>query len=292
MTRQYVVCIAGLSQDLFDRAQAVSATRFVPTGQLILKKYPDEGYSAALAGAYISEAAAWVRKQSEPVPISTILLYVNHLGESTSEFVDRFFPFALTIPIAPIDLSSVRNPQSFNTASNKFIDALKDATLRARRMADAVSFQLKDEHRTPLLLPVRNFRSKDFRPLLEDAYRRVGVADDIPAVLRQGFAAFQRKHIGAFDAPNGKQLRCFTDDDLYFIGPGKDRHGYFRHTAKGHHDECVLTAKSRLGGTFAHDFHFDCQPARPLKALYPNCHDEDSSPKPTHVNIAPNDYVI
>jgi hypothetical protein len=81
---------------------------------------------------------------------------------------------------------------------------------------------------------------------------------------------------------------------LYFKSPGSDRHGFFRHPPDpAHHPECLLKARSRLGSPFRHTFHYDCTGVHGrLAATYPNCHGDPVCPKPTHVNIAPSDYVI
>lgn len=286
------MCIAGLSDELFYRVQKTSAKKFAPHGHLILQKLGPTGYSRDLARQLIGNAANWLRQQAESLPISFVLLYVDHKGEELTSFLECFFPFALTTPIKPINLSQAHGRQAINSAFNEFEDTLLRSAHSARRKADEVSLSLKDEHRTPLLLPVRNFQSDEFRPLLKDAYHRVGEAENVSAFLQETFKNFQRTHQTTFERNVSKRQRCFTDQNLYFIGPGRDRHGYFRHSAKGHSDQCVLTARSRLGGRFDHSFHFDCQPVHALKASYCNCHDEDCRPKPTHVNIAPNDYVI
>lgn len=291
MTTKFVVCIAGLATELFQHAQSISSKRFAPHGQLVLRKYPDTGYTKQLADEYIAEAARWVREQNESDRISFVLLYVNHFGQQTSDFVQQFFPFALPIPIQPIDLSATTTKNSVRAAYNKFIEGLVEAAVWGRRTANAVSHALKDEHKTPVLLPVRNFQSPDFRNLLEDVYVHLSDAEDIPRLIQSRFAEFERNNRCIHKTGGGKQ-KCFFDGELYFIGPGKNRHGYFRHRSKGHESNCILTAKSRLGGSFSHDFHYDCQPARGLRSSYANCHDAAQKPKPKHINIAPNDYVI
>ncbi len=54
----------------------------------------------------------------------------------------------------------------------------------------------------------------------------------------------------------------------------------------------MLAARSRFGGSYAHDLHYDCQPVTLLAATYPNCHGEGTPSKAAHVNICPNDYIV
>lgn len=285
----FIVCVAGLSQDLFQHARGISSKKFAPRGTLIWKPLPVAGYTSQLAKAYVQDAATWLKQQVETLRTSVILIYVDHPGQQTVTFVRHFFPFALAVPLAPIDLSGTTNKASLNTAYNEYLDRLVEVAVRARQATDLISHELNVEQKSPLLLPVRNFRTDDYVPLLEGAFQALGTAANISALLKSNFTAFVQNYWKTMPS-NGK--RCFSDGSLFFLGPGKNRHGHLRHNAKGHGDDCFLSARCRLGGRFAHDFHFDCQPVRQLRAQYPNCHDVNTAPAPSHVNIAPNDYVI
>ena len=108
--------------------------------------------------------------------------------------------------------------------------------------------------------------------------------------MRKAANNFERQHPKV--KPPNRDHSCYSDKRLYFCSPGGDRHGYFRHDAKGHDATCLLAARSRFGGSFAHDLHYDCQPVDGLAAEYSNCHGVSTPSKPTYVNICPNDYII
>lgn len=130
------------------------------------------------------------------------------------------------------------------------------------------------------------------RSMLLRLFRNIGVHERPEQLIDAEVAAFLQTH--PFVKAKGDR-RCLSDRVLFFRSPGSHRHGYYRHTiSRDPHDSlCLLNARSRLGGAYDHSFHFDCEPVSgTLSKHYPNCHNQNASPKREHVNIAPNDYVI
>lgn len=289
----YVLMIAGLPGEAFDRVAKISSNRLAPGGTLVMKPLPAAaGYPDSHHGAYLVEANKILLRFGETEPVQSLLLYVNHKDGSTAPFVDRFFPFSLPLAVEMPDLSSARNANERNKLLNDFADELVKRATHLRAVARVVSEQTSVANLTPLLLPLRNFGSRHLEDMFREIFERVACEPDPKTFLKARVEEFLRKHPRTF--AEGAKRNCLSDGVLYFQSPGKALHGFTRHTSReGHDEECLLNARSRLGGDYRHSFHYDCLPVRgKLRAHYDNCHGSPTAPKKTHVNIAPNDYII
>ena len=142
-------------------------------------------------------------------------------------------------------------------------------------------------------LPVRNFRSDHLKTMLNNLFWSLSRDASPDDLIKAETDRFIKAHPRTYPSDTDRR-HCLSDKILYFKSPGRDRHGFFRHAAnKGHGADCLLNARSRLGGTFNYQFHYDCEPVKGrLASSYPNCHDSLCSlPRASHVNISPNDYV-
>lgn len=230
---------------------------------------------------------------NETEPVSLLLGYVDFADQSTQRFVREFFPFCVTMAIDPFDARRIKSTKQKNRALAEYVERVVKLSRHLQDVASAVRAHTSGNNLTPLLLPVRNFRSGALRKYFERLFFGLSAARDPYDELAQIVAAILAAH--PWVHPPGGTQRCLCDGRLYFKSPGKARHGYFHHQRNAvHRQSCLLSAKSRLGAAYSHNFHFDCTPVRgALSPEYPNCHDANTRPPArTHVNIAPTDYIF
>ena len=282
------VVIAGLSVPGFDAVAAMRPRRLAPSGELLLLPVKQPGYPAAQAASYHKRLYDRIVKLKEDEPVSLTLAYVDYGDASTATFIEAFAPFALVRPIRPITPDFAATPSRGEIRN--YQDYLADEAKELRNRASRISEFTNIRNLSPFLLPHTNFASRHHRKLINLLFWRLGTAPDITKLLRTASNNFERHHPRV--KPPNSNYSCYSDKHLYFCSPGGDRHGYFRHHAGGHAPTCLLAARSRFGGSYAHDLHYDCQPVTSLAANYPNCHEEATPPKAAHVNICPNDYII
>ena len=282
------VVFAGLSVAGFDALKGMKERRLAPLGALFASPVKRPGYPSDQALAYQQRMRDRIVKLPEKEPVSLTLAYVDYGDSTTKAFIDDFKPFALVRPIRPItgDFEAEVSPAEVRTYQDYLAEEAKSLRDRASRVGEFTHIR----HLSPFMLPQVNFDSRHHRLLLEVLFRNLGTVDDVTKFMRKAANGFERHHPKV--KPPQNDHSCYSDKRLYLCSPGRDRHGYFRHDAKGHPPSCVLAARSRFGGSCAHDLHYDCQPVTVLAATYPNCHGVPTPPKPTHVNICPNDYII
>lgn len=276
----------------FDRVARESSNLLVPDGKLIMKPLSGRTYTAGTARDFLREARDYATELPEAEPVSALLLYVNHGDHATDQFVEQFFPFCLSAALSPLDIAGVTSKNELNRRLNAFVRTIALSARTLRKSADAVKAALSGSNLTPLLLPLRNFASQYLRSKLQVLFLDLAKSSDPGVTVATAQEDLIRQHPWVKSQTDAK--RCLSDGILYFKSPGSDRHGYFRHPPDpAHNPECLLKARSRLGGPFRHTFHYDCTPVHGhLAPAYPNCHGGLVAPKPTHVNIAPSDYII
>lgn len=288
------VVIAGLSVPAHDRLRKESSQRLVPNGHLFVKPVKDGNYNQEQANAYIKDIYKAILnkiKMKEDEEVSVSLLYVDYKNQSTSQFIWRFFPFAMARPINPLAFEGKVSVNHRNASLNRYQNYLENELSEMIRRTKIVRGFTHIHNLTPLLLPINNFVSDKYKNIMRRLYEKLGTDGDPKALLEREIAAFVKYH--PLTRPTGSQ-HYFSDDIHYFKSPGRHRHGFYRPSRDpGHPEQCLLNARSRLGGSYSHDFHFDCQAKQgALNKHYPNCHNAPCEPKKQHVNIAPNDYII
>jgi hypothetical protein len=285
-----LVIIAGADQALFDTLSAASANAFAPGGARILKPAP-HGLTAAHAADLLAAARVRLKTLPETVPVNIIVLAVTSQDEDDAPFRQAFYPFALYRRVDAPDYSQARSTNVRNKIRNAFVGQLKSEAIESRGRADVVKGVVSKANMSPLILPVRNFRSVHLEPMLAAVFDGIATHPNPGQLLRSEEQRFVTRV--PYARPPGGQRRCFCDGRHYFKSPGRHQHGYYQNSKDGAHGTtCLLNARSRLGGAIAHAFHFDCDPITGLDASYPNCHDALHPPKAKHVNIAPSDAVI
>lgn len=276
------IIIAGLSTNEFDELKKESEKRIAPSGELFVSPVRKPGYPKEAAAKYQEQCRDRMLALPENTRVSLTLAYVDYGEETTRRFVEAFRPFALVRPI--------RRSEEFGKLRayrEYLVKEAKELRDRATRISEFTNIA----NVTPFLLPYRNFASRHHREIVDQLFLTLGTVDDIRQTMEAAKNDFHQHH--ARQKPPQGQQGCYSDGRLYFRSPGKARHGYFRHTlGQGHDPACLLAARCRYGGTYAHDLHYDCEPVDKLEPSYPNCHGAQTPPGWSHVNICPNDFVI
>lgn len=288
-----VQVFAGTDLALFDLVRSIPLRKIVPNGEIIIEpaksvgRYDDRHIAALLKKLNIALSA---RKEDEPVAVQ--LLYVDHSDGSTRAMLKSFFPFALTRALSEKTIRTAHKA-SVKAEREEAVAGIVNVCAQLRATASVVRGYTHIANMSPLLLPLKNFAQPYLDQLVEKLFTELGKSEDPKALLDQELAAFEgRKFL--VKSP-GSEKKCFSNGVLYFNSPGRDRHGFFRNASVGHHAPwCLPSARSRFGGSFDYRFHFDVTSANGhIRGKFPDCHgDEVMASKHTHVNIAPNDFVI
>jgi hypothetical protein len=189
----------------------------------------------------------------------------------------------------------LRAPFRFERAHNRqylqFTGFIRQELVHVRKLVQALRKEFRErDSRTPLLLPVRNFKSQALNELLIEVQKlRPGNQDyDVP--LRKLIDAK-----GLVSTKDGPRKSFFENrNSIRFYGPSKAgaRHGLPSYS-EPHTSECLVNAYFRLGTRYDVNFHYDCQyEDGHIRGEFPNCHRElESCSSKTHLNISPNDYI-
>jgi hypothetical protein len=294
-----VVCVAGLPRDAVDELLRRSPALFTEDKANLPIAHPVKWpytYRHGMSDAYLEELANRLEGPFRLEDVAILLAYVDYGGEATSLFVRRFFPFALTAPIRPFYPTSAP-PHERRHNLLLCVDDIKAVVAGLRVRARAVrNFLSGVENLTPLLLPLRNFRSNVLKPQIEKLFYGLGTVENLRAELDKAKQAILARHPLQRLQGRGEHKSFFQDDrDLRFKSPGRNRHGMARLVDRGHGHEprCLINSRVRLGGPFDALFHYDCDYEHGgVNPSYPNCHGAGTAPAvSTHVNIAPSDAI-
>lgn len=229
--------------------------------------------------------------------IGFAVIYVRSDLESTAKFEEAFFPSTLVFPV-DWHLTG-RSPQEINQSCKELFDLLLQATIRARIAIEALHKEVVERaNRTPLLLPIRNFRSKLLRSWMRELQTKLASQRDVSTAdftLKAAVKQFEARYpLVLVEGPKRLQP-CYLDDhNVEYHTPGKALHG-LPHATDGHPVSCILGAYRRLGAPFNAAFHYDCRKGRRgnLKGQFFTCHEVEAVPMEgdPHINIAPNDFI-
>ncbi|MHB8272164.1 hypothetical protein [Bradyrhizobium sp.] len=284
-----LLLLAGLPKEVVEKIRQESSKRFVPNGNLLIKPLADKSYTQACGDELLEITHECVLSYPENQPLSIIIGYVD--SRSSDLLLSNFFPFALPFRLNAFIPDWSRGKNSRNQSLNKYMSYLSVRSRETISLSYLVKKIVDVRNLTPLLLPRTNFKSMHLNRLLVAIFSELELSPDPEKFLNAEIDRFLLHH--PYRTPDGDSRRCLCNGDLHFKSPGNNRHGFLRNSdAKNHELWCLLNARSRLGAPYDHSFHFDCVPLRgPLAASYVNCHSVPIAPKPTHVNIAPNDYI-
>lgn len=244
---------------------------------------------------HLADSAA-ARHQTDWSEAGLVVIYLRQSSTIGSLVQETFFPYALVLECAP-ELPG-QTPNERAAADNRLRDRALDLIDTAKTALAAISKEVTEKrNKTPVLLPLRNFRSDHLRPLLDkiSGHARVD-SGRLTSSIANAVNRFEAQHPRR-TATAGNRLRSFEDErGVRFNAPGPGgNHGLpsldFEHPA------CFLAALWRLGARYTHGFHYDCIPAEPraLKLAFSECHGTNEQQRTinaeNHVNIYPNDYL-
>lgn len=297
-----LVCIAGLGHDAVSEIEN-SAARFSgeegndPIARPIKG---DRGYRHGMSDGYLFDLGKRIRALPARADVSIVLAYANHPGRGTREFLEPFFPFAVTMPIEPFHSFEVPKHER-RKSLNDFLAKLQDDLKSLRSCASQMKDKLSGRNFSTLTLPVRNFRSDVLRSNLEALFGKLWQASDPAAMIEAAAQAIElvhpRKRIKYEERNHSSDPnKPYFLDDLgrRFKSPGNDLHGLMAEVGEGHNIACLIASRVRIGGPILSGLHYDCDyfPYRPVTDTFSNCHDEPTTAKRTsHANIAPSDAV-
>lgn len=238
-----------------------------------------------------------IQNRGNDIPIGFAVIYVRSDPASTARFEAEFFPSTLVFPV-DWHLTG-RRPQEINQSCKELFDLLLQATIRARIAIEALHKEVAERpNRTPLLLPIRNFRSKLLRSWMQELQTKLASQQDVSAAdstLKAAVKQFEARYPLVLVEDPQRLQRCYLDDhNVEYHTPGKALHG-LPHAIDGHPISCILGAYRRLGAPYNAAFHYDCRKGRRgnLKGQFFTCHEVEAVPMEgdPHINIAPNDFI-
>ncbi len=286
------VCLAGFPAAVIDAIGQRPAARFtgaqdnLPIARAIREPY---AYRFGMADFYLQELAKRITALKIKDEASVIVAYAAYGGAEMQRFLGTFFPFALCTPIEPFYPDQAPKAGRRSTLL-RHVDAIETAVADVQAKARVVRDTFSGQPMSPLLLPLRNFRSDVVRPEVAALFDNLPADADPRSRLGAASDAITIRH--SLQRVNGT---AFYEDDrqLRFKSPGTDRHGAARLVSEGHKTHCLINGRIRLGGPFDALFHYDCDYLRgTVDRAYPNCHDAIQAPaKATHANIAPSDAI-
>lgn len=285
----YVLLVAGASNSTIGTISAISGKLLAPDGEVI--RLPLKGNDACYTSKYVNmlvkSTCDSLSRRSESEPVSVLLLYLNLQNGTEKCLLDAFFPMALPLGI---DMQRTSGKDGLLKGKGLRGEVVKGAQ-RLRKIYPQVSDKTQVANLSPLLLPVRNFRADPLEEMRSALYSGLSTHKSPGELIEEKVKTFKTSH-PPVKPPDGKQ-HCYTDGYLFFKSPGRDRHGFFRNSGEGGHaDDCIMRARSRLGGSIPYTLHYDCTPVRKLAKAYLNCHGHSKPPNDRHVNIGPSDFII
>ena len=218
------------------------------------------------------------------------LIYVAHEPESSATLASALFPAIFTAPVRwTFDQSS---QMRMNASKNVLVEELSAIVSTIRQALPQIAHEVGPrDNSTPLLLPLKNFASKNLSPVLTDLQTRLLIEQEKRAVV--GWAVRRVEHFHPRRKLGEAGRLVFVDDrDIQFDPPGRARHGFARE-GNGHLEMCLVAGRRRLGAPYDRSFHYDCTKGNsPLAGQFPSCHEplRDRKGDP-HLNISPNDHI-
>src|SRR6266508_502977 len=217
-----------------------------------------------------------------------VLVYIKHETESTAVFARRFFPSTFCIGIDwELDRTS---GMTVRRSKNVLIQALRLASDEAKKAIPPLKKEITErDNRTPLLLPIKNFHSKQLAAEISALQEVLFDAEDKPQAVILTVRELERCH--PMQTPDRGHRRFFIDDrKVQFRPPGTNRHAFAR-AEGGHPETCLLSGRRRLGAPFDHAFHYDCQKGTGnIRELFYGCNEGRSMREGNpNLNMEPTD---
>lgn len=291
--KKFFFGFAGIPQEIYQDVERENK-RYALAADFCIDKMPNcVGYSQRNIDFFVNKFYRKIStgSNSEFSDTSFAIIYIKRDSVSTDFFVESFFPHMLLVPVQ-WKLETARGPNGMRASKNELISLLEQATAKARASLRVLRDELVSRaSSTPILLPVKNFDSKQLLPMLRGLHGDLTNKDvSSEEAIRRCVEGFKR----SYPLQRINEKRCFVDDSkIEFRPPGSHRHGYAR--AGGVHPPyCLLSGRRRFGAPYDPLFHYDCMKGERgnLKALLHSCHGPEAVWEGgPNINVAPNDNV-
>lgn len=288
---RYIFVVAGFDVITFDKIKSISTNKFFKDGVLISRPLKEHTYSPSSCIYYVNHIRDHVNRFYDD-DLCILLIYADHKDAQTESFRASFFPFALTYKLDPPRIEKSAHLTERNRLLNEFFRRFNNAVDKLKDSVASVRAVFSGNNLTPLLLPIVNFKSNQLRTTLYALFVDLATSQNPRKILDKARDQILEQH--PWVTPPNSKRRCLSDGTLHFKSPGSARHGRARFSnIKNHRLTCHLNGKCRLGAAYDGTFHYDCEPVKGnLKTAYDNCHLEAVKVKKSHMNIAPNDFII
>ena len=287
-----LVALAGLPHEIWEsfvtklngheRVQRILTSPKLSRHEIYTSKYADDLYDKVAAGI----RTITPRDRREIWACNLVTLYVSKGDGSERVLLNRLGVESLVYPLRLPVQSSTAMVSSTSQVTNVLFDQAKEAVDHSTRMLKVISREVKDNSRTMLLLPEKNY-GKDFASISRCVQCAAALRTEIPDFIDK------LREIARKLRTDGRHYK--GDNGLSFVPTikARGRHGNSPTWDDGHATSCVIRGRLRFGAPFDPKFHYDCRLSRDAHRQFPNCHGKDRhfGRKKTHVNIAPNDNV-
>ena len=297
-----ITVVAGLPAGHFNRIQEQAPTIFGSKPIFLATSlHPETDGTYRPNAAHASQLLGVLtdRIKSEPALVrrGCGLLILHDPSFDPNACAKAFAPFAL-IRAVPFTGPVIIGGRKGKMNANAIAESLRTSFPQLARAVAAMNTEIESRlNRTPLLLPVRNFRGKIVATQIDHLVRALPWSDNPNAEIKAACQAIEARY--PFGKIGGSPRRCFKDDrNIQFRLPAKAHHGMAASVDPPHNPSCYLNGVLRLGARYEPGFHYDCirdfsegRRELPLKSQFTDCHDMRGRyvGKP-HVNIAPNDF--
>lgn len=290
---RFVFGVAGVPPEFYEHVHARQQQIVRDNSEFWGRPLSGNVYTDPYAVSFLKYFANLVRNDHHDRLADTCfsVIYVQRDEISTQRFRDQLFPAILALSVAWEPTTDTRK-QARAESANALIAAVAERIRVAKSGLSALSAEVRDRsNRTPLLLPIKNFRSESLVPMLTGVQEGISGAKNPGSFLRNAAGQFEMDHRAEQDQDHLYQFR--DDRRIAFKAPGRACHAFARPSLE-HPDMCILSGRRRLGAPYNRAFHYDClkKQNRLLTGDFYGCHEQAAHRLGNpHLNIAPNDFV-
>lgn len=294
----FIIGYAGIPSEIYDEIikNSVNITGINCTRISRPKKKGENNYSYSESDAnyFMKEFAKKLKDDHENKLSDTGfgIIYINHDEISSKKFEETFFPSTLCVPINwNADESNNKN---LKKSIKELENLLRISTNEIKNSIPTIKKEVKEgDSRTPLLLPIKNFKSKNLIQILKNIQSLIPKENNKQEFIKSNIDRFVYHHPRMKPTQPRYTRNFFMDDHkIEFNPPGAARHGFPR-SGPPHSESCFVSGHRRLGAPYDHAFHYDCiKGSGNLKGSFGGCHGEVSAKEGSpHLNISPNDFI-
>jgi len=290
-----LIFVAGIPKHLFNQVQAKFKNIFGEGHQILAhpeSPRPDGKYvpSKDSAKILIERWADNFEEYSKQTGHGCGVLVMRSPGVPVTDFLRSFYPFAVSV-VVDLPILTIVSGTLGKQTGNLMCAAMRAQVSSFFGAIKAMKVELAARSkRTPLALPLRNFRSNVLAREVDRLFNCLANSDDPAALIHLACQRIEAVH--PFTKLNGNSF--YDESGWRFKMPGRALHGRKGGVDEGHFAQCLANAKLRLGGPILEGFHYDTTKGENdrLSGNLPDCHDTVRTMRGhPHLNIYPNDFA-